>query len=433
MKLFTPLSRLIIASIVLLMLNKATVSAQHMKLNVLFLGNSFTSTNNLPVVVSSIAASMGDTLTFDSNTPGGYTLKQHSLDPASTGKIAVGTWNYVVLQAQSQEPSFPDAQVATDLYPYATSLDSLVHNKNACGRTVFYMTWGYPDGDASNCPIYPPVCTYQGMDSLLNLRYNNMASSNNALVSPVGEVFKEIMRSLPGINLFQTDRVHPSEAGSYAAALTFYTILYRKDPSAVTFDFTLPPPQATLVKNVVKTIVFNRLPKFHVAEYDPNAGFSVTTVGKKATFNAAISANAVHYNWDFGDGSPMGTTVNPVHNYTTDGTYNVKLYADNCILVDSTTQPVVIINSTAIRELATIKGIQLYPNPAGAVLNIKAENGMALQNMSVNITNLLGMKVLVIPHMAASSIDISGLAKGIYVINIQDASGFTITRKFVKE
>ena len=432
MKISTSISRFIIASVAFLMLNNETVSAQKMKLNVLFLGNSFTSTNDLPVLVSSVAASMGDTLIYDSNTPGSYTLQLHSGDPASRSKIAIGTWNYVVLQAQSQEPAFPDAQVATDVYPYATFLDSLVHDKNACGRTVFYMTWGYPGGDVANCPSYPPVCTYTGMDSLISLRYNNMAASNNALLSPVGAVFNEIFKTLPAINLLQSDGMHPSEAGSYAAALTFYTVLFKKDPSLVTFDFTVPPPQATMIKNVVKNIVFNMLPKYHVGEYDPHAAFSVTTAGKKATFTGTLSANVVHYSWDFGDGSPRVTTANPVHTYAADGTYTVKMYGDNCILVDSTTQPVVI-NSTAISELTSVKGIQLYPNPAGSVLNIRTENGLTLQNMSVNITNLLGVKVLTIVSASTASIDISSLAKGIYLINIRDISGTTITRKFVKE
>ena len=47
-------------------------------LRVLFLGNSYTTSNNLPNLVSQFAAANGDVVITDSNTPGGHTLYQHS-------------------------------------------------------------------------------------------------------------------------------------------------------------------------------------------------------------------------------------------------------------------------------------------------------------------------------------------------------------------
>lgn len=54
------------------------------------------------------------------------------------------------------------------------------------------------------------------------------------------------------------------------------------------------------------------------------------------------SANATSYVWDFGDGSAASTASSPLHSYTTDGSYTVKLYATNSCGVDSlvSTQPV---------------------------------------------------------------------------------------------
>lgn len=73
----------------------------------LFLGNSYTGVNNLPQMIADVTTSTGDTLIFGSNTPGGYTLQGHSTNATSLAKIAVGNWDYVVLQEQSQNPSFP--------------------------------------------------------------------------------------------------------------------------------------------------------------------------------------------------------------------------------------------------------------------------------------------------------------------------------------
>jgi Zn-dependent metalloprotease len=44
---------------------------------------------------------------------------------------------------------------------------------------------------------------------------------------------------------------------------------------------------------------------------------------------ANISVAADSYLWDFGDGSSVSTSTNPVHTYTSNGTYNVKLKASS--------------------------------------------------------------------------------------------------------
>ncbi len=131
--------------------------SQSLAQRVLFLGNSYTNRNNLPSLLLNAALSTGDTIIVDSNTPGGYTLQGHSTNQISLSKIAQGSWDYVVLQEQSQRPSFPDAQVQADVYPYAKQLDSLVQLANSCTETVFFMTWGRKNGDANNCPFFPPL------------------------------------------------------------------------------------------------------------------------------------------------------------------------------------------------------------------------------------------------------------------------------------
>jgi hypothetical protein len=97
----------------------STANAQGIKKRALFIGNSYTQVNNLPLMVSNVASSVGDTLVFDSNTPGGFTFKGHSTNANSLAKISAGNWDYVVLQEQSQLPSFPIFQVQSDVFPFA--------------------------------------------------------------------------------------------------------------------------------------------------------------------------------------------------------------------------------------------------------------------------------------------------------------------------
>ena len=96
-------------------------------LSVLFIGNSYTYTNDLPGMLNSLTLSLGDKITFNSQTAGGATFQVQTNTPSVFTKIKSKQWDYVVLQAQSQEPSFPTAQVNTGTIPYAIQLaDSIV-------------------------------------------------------------------------------------------------------------------------------------------------------------------------------------------------------------------------------------------------------------------------------------------------------------------
>jgi hypothetical protein len=94
-------------------------------LRVLFLGNSYTSYNNLPQLVQSLSSSAGKTLIIDSNMPGGMTVSGHVNDATTIAKISQGNWDYVVIQEQSQIPSI-DYYRYNDMYPAMTSLKSLI-------------------------------------------------------------------------------------------------------------------------------------------------------------------------------------------------------------------------------------------------------------------------------------------------------------------
>ena len=96
-------------------------------LNILFIGNSYTSSNNLPSLISSIANSMGDYVNFESSLVGGATLQNHTNNTNTISLILDGDWDYVVLQEQSQYPAFPLWQVEQEVFPYANELSQLVN------------------------------------------------------------------------------------------------------------------------------------------------------------------------------------------------------------------------------------------------------------------------------------------------------------------
>lgn len=391
------------------------------KKSALFLGNSYTYVNNLPQMIADVAASVGDTLLFDSNTPGGYTFQGHSTNTTSLGKIMLGNWDFVMLQEQSQLPSFPINQVLTDVFPYAHILDNIINVYNPCVETMFYMTWGRKNGDASNCSFWPPVCTYEGMDSLLDLRYKMMADSNNAVVSPVGAVWKNIRQNYPNIELYQSDESHPSLAGSYAAACCFYASIFRKNPLLITNDYTLPATDAANIRTAVKTVVYDSLASWHIGEFDPSAQFSfVASTGNLVTFNN-LSTNATSYSWNFGDGT-TATSTNPTHTYAMSGNYTVSLIAYYCNYSDTITQVIYVTGTTEINDSYHIENsIQLYPNPFTTETTI-SYNGNVFKNATLTLFNTYGQTIKQLEHLNGPAIILQreNLPCGLYFFRLSE-------------
>ena len=315
------------------MIANYTIAQQQTK-KVLFIGNSYTYVNDLPALLSNVAQSAGDSVIYDSNCLGGYTLQLHSTNATTLQKIAQGNFDFVVLQEQSQLPSFPISQVQSSVYPFAKTLDSLINVANPCTETVFYMTWGRKNGDASNCPNWPPICTYSGMDSLLRMRYEYMANTNSALVSPVGAVWRYIRNNHPGIELYSADESHPSLAGSFATACTFYSILFRKDPTAITFASTLDSTDAANIRNAAKLVAYDSLGFWNVGDYDMNVDFTYSMGSTTGVILMNQSTNCDSILWDFGDGT-QSTTGSPIHVYQQFGNYTITLIGYHCNETDT--------------------------------------------------------------------------------------------------
>lgn len=386
-------------------------------LRVLFIGNSYTEVNNLPKAVADLAATGGDLLIYQSNTPGGSTLQQHSSNATTLGLIAQGGWDYVVLQEQSQRPSFSDGQVANEVYPYAKKLDSLVHHYTPCAKTVFYMTWGYKNGDVNNCAAFPPICTYQGMDSMLYLRYSIMAENNEAWISPAGRVRRRLRALNPGIELYASDGSHPTPAGTFAAALSFYAVLYGKDPAANTFNFGLSAADAAAIKAAAKTVAFDSLAYWRRFDPLPVAAFTQSVTGSTVQ-TTNTSTGAAVYRWTFGDGSATVTQAAPAHTYTSNGNYNLCLEAiDGCDTVKLCHQ--VQIGPVGIAERGILAGVQLYPNPVGNTLNL---SGLKAPCAYVFYSSI-GARVLEGSLNRDGAISLDRLPAGLYYLQLVAAGG----------
>ncbi|MCX6281846.1 MAG: T9SS type A sorting domain-containing protein [Bacteroidetes bacterium] len=250
---------------------------------VLFIGNSYTFVNALPGLTAQIASSKGDSLYHEQSTPGGYTFLLHSQNQATRAAINSLAWDVVVLQEQSQLPALDPDSVAVTTYPYADTLNRLIKENNSSTTTLFYMTWGRKYGDTDYCPVYPPVCTYEGMQARLTESYDEMGQMFTAAVAPVGVAWETVRESNPNIELYISDNSHPSLNGSYLAACVFYAEIFNKSPVGGFVPAGMSQETADTLQIIAYNTVFSCLGVPDVLSHDlriyPNPAKRLVNIG----------------------------------------------------------------------------------------------------------------------------------------------------------
>jgi hypothetical protein len=299
---------------------------------VLFIGNSYVATNDLPSAVSQLSNSLGDVIIGDSKLNGGFTFASHWNDPITYTKMNAQLWDYVVIQGQSQEPSFPTSQVNTQSLPYAVNLADSVYEVSNCTQAMYFMTWGRQNGD----PQWDSINTFEKMNSRLRNAYLRIADSANACVAPVGVAWKYVRDNYPTINLYSGDGSHPSVEGTYLSACTFYASIFRKSPIGATYLMGLDPLVASQLQTAASLMVLDSLETWKLKPADSIviAAFDGPQNVNPIQFaNQSYRADA--YFWDFGDGG-QSVEINPLHVYAAPGNYNVQLVASSSCGADTT-------------------------------------------------------------------------------------------------
>lgn len=388
---------------------------QAQQTRVLFLGNSYTAFNSLPSLTRLLALSLGDTLVVSSNMPGGLTFNGHTTNATSIALIQQGNWDYVVLQEQSQLPSFPPSQVDTESRPYAKALVDSIRAYSPCAEPIFYMTWGRQNGDAANCASWPPVCTYEGMQSQLRMAYLSFAQENQAWCAPVGAAWAQVRDQFPMINLYNADGSHPSFAGSYLAACTIYSTMFGASTVGATYTLSLDADTAGILQEMASTLVLDSAATWNIGASDPIAlGLVIANSGLEAQFSQA-STNATSHLWDLGDGS-TSTEDAFSHTYAQPGSYTViYTVSDTCGRTDSDTLQVSVVIA-GMNELL-VERLSITPNSSGVLLQ---SNGNAGTFQIYDPAGKLMRSLNVVP---GDAVDLPLTSSGTYLWKFMDKHG----------
>lgn len=180
---------------------------------ILFVGNSLTYTNNLPLLVEKIAKEDGTSIVTEMIAFPNYALEDHWNETQVSSALARTKYDYVILQ---QGPSAMPAS-RTNLVEYALKFSQLCRKSKA--KVCLYTVW--PSRE-------------RNFDFLNVIKsYAMAADTAGGRALEAGLAWKKILDENEDFPLYSSDDFHPTMHGSLLSAMVIYATLFQKN----NFDF----------------------------------------------------------------------------------------------------------------------------------------------------------------------------------------------------
>jgi hypothetical protein len=179
----------------------------------LFIGNSYIQSNDLPQLVQALAQACGQPKpSVDAVLLGGVSLRDHWNIQSARRKIESGKWDYVILQ---QGPSSlpANAQELVD-----STKEALPWIQKAGAQPALMMVWP----EKTRLAAFPAV----------RQAYARAAQESAGVFLPAGRAWQLVLDRQPHAPLYSADQLHPTPEGSYLAALAIVAKLYQTSPSS---------------------------------------------------------------------------------------------------------------------------------------------------------------------------------------------------------
>ncbi len=189
--------------------------------SVLFIGNSYTHMNDMPYMFDKMCKAEGLNVYVEKSAQSGASFRIHSKRLPMYEAIASRKWDYVILQGFSREFSYSEEHIAQKTIPYVDKIIASIRESSPKAQMLFYMTWGYENGFGQR----EEINTYEKMADSIARGYAFIGKHFKVPVVPVGMVWKEVKKDT-AINLYASDRAHPSEKGSYLIANMFFESMF---------------------------------------------------------------------------------------------------------------------------------------------------------------------------------------------------------------
>ena len=226
------------------------------ELQVLFIGNSHTFHNGVPEMFESMARAGGHSVRADMEAHGGWTLLDHAQSVETTQKIRSTEWDFVVLQEQSDVPSFSNSR-DQEMFPAIRGLHNEISARGA--ETILFMTWGHRDGSLAE-----GVGGYGAESAAIESAYVKIGDELGIPIAPVGVAWWNAMQGSTSLNLWLEDGNHATEEGSYLAASVLYRVILGQSPERNDYAAGIPNDWALFFQTVAAETVSANLRRWNL-------------------------------------------------------------------------------------------------------------------------------------------------------------------------
>lgn len=195
---------------------------------VLFIGNSYTYSQNMPEIIRVLAEEKGSELNYEMIAPGGVGFQHHLKSKETMKAIKSRHWDFIVLQDRSIAPLLMPEQVIN----FGAELVQI--SKKYSGEVLLYQTMAYGKRHGLMNGSSKMV---DAMHDRITSTYDELARKTGAKVVPAGLAWRTSQRESPKIKLHEEDQSHPTKEGAYLTALLFYGVIFETNIENMSDDF----------------------------------------------------------------------------------------------------------------------------------------------------------------------------------------------------
>jgi len=394
------------------MLISAQAFATNDTTRVLFIGNSFVYTYDVPGLFKSLADAAGEHVTYAQHTPGGMTVgdiaqgnQAHMNNPVVFNLIRQGHWDYVVLQDNQGRfvynyGLFPSSSKVIEGHE---KIRDSVHYYNPCAHMLWFSGWAFKAG-------YPPYGN--NGDEMIDRIHANYLFLNDTLpeiVLPIGAAWKRAEVQIPSIDLYGPDGAHQSLAGSYIAASVIYSTIFKKNGEQLSPTGGLDSISAHTYRKLAYETVYDSIGITNLSAFTP----TLNLTGNMLTAGTGYTS----YQW-LKDTMVIGSTAANTFPVTGNGCYQT---------IGTTT------NGCTERSMQVCDGITnvpepgkdafaaVYPNPAKDILHVDLQSGNS--KAQITIANMAGQILYTQDATGSIAVDLSSFPAGTYIMKISSPYG----------
>ncbi len=387
---------------------------------VLYIGNSFVSTFDVPALVKGLADAAELPLEYVTHAPGGITVgdtaqgnQAHMNNPVVFDLIRQSNWDFVVVQDNQGRfvynyGLFPSSSKVIEGH---LKIRDSVKAYSPCAKMVWFAGWAFKAGS-------PPYGN-NGIEMIDRIwaNYKYLNDSTDEIICPIGPAWKQAIAALPGVDPWGPDGAHQSYAGSYLTAATIFTTLFRPLTEYNIFDGSLPFQTASTFRQIAFATVRDSGAVTNLNAFIPDLSISGA--------NMVTQTGFISYQWYKDSIAVPGATNN--YYPASPGCYQVEVETASGCLHRSRMQ--CFFEADILKHQKEAE-VTLFPNPASDHVML---NTPYTSSKTISIFNLQGQEVsTVATDKKETRIDVSRLSNGLYTIRVTSA-GHISTRKFLKQ